>query len=112
MDKQIKAEYQGWDNYQTWVVNLWIDNEQGSQETSNAIAIETRKEDVDEWRRDLADALKEWIEENMPDLGASMWSDLLRSAWSEINWYEIAETKIDSILENEKYEKEKKEKGE
>ena len=27
-----KNEYNGWYNYETWLVNLWMDNDQGSQE--------------------------------------------------------------------------------
>lgn len=38
----------------------------------------------------LADSLKEWAEEQMPNIGASMWSDLLNAAFGEVDWYEIA----------------------
>lgn len=27
-----KKEYNGWTNFETWNVNLWLDNEQSSQE--------------------------------------------------------------------------------
>lgn len=40
---------------------------------------------------DLAAKIKEWVEDMTPDLGASMFADLLGAALSEVNWYEIAE---------------------
>jgi uncharacterized membrane-anchored protein YjiN (DUF445 family) len=99
--------YQGWKSYETWNVKLWIDNEQGSQEMAREIVNGVRSEDKDEWRRDAADAIKEWLEEEMPDLGATMWADLLNSAFSSADFYEIAESIIDEIIENEKYNEEK-----
>jgi soluble cytochrome b562 len=99
--------YQGWKNYESWAVKLHIDNEQGSQEMSRDLVMNVRVEDKDEWRRDGADVLKEWLEDEMPDLGATMWADLLNGAWSEVDWYEISENIIDEILENEKYEADK-----
>jgi hypothetical protein len=40
---------------------------------------------------DAADALKDYVESSMPDLGACMWSDLLQSAFDDVDWHEIAE---------------------
>ena len=30
--RSMSERYNGWTNYETWLVNLWMDNEQGSQE--------------------------------------------------------------------------------
>jgi hypothetical protein len=35
----------------------------------------------------------------MPDLGATMWADLLGAAFSEVNWREIAENFRDDLDE-------------
>jgi len=40
---------------------------------------------------DLSDRLKHEHEQAQPDLGATLWTDLLGAAMSEVNWYEIAE---------------------
>lgn len=40
-------EYQGWKNYETWNVKLWIDNEQGSQELARELVLGVRTEDKD-----------------------------------------------------------------
>ncbi len=34
-------EYNGWYNYETWMVNMWMDNTQESHETWRAIARES-----------------------------------------------------------------------
>jgi len=38
----------------------------------------------------LADFLRDWVTEMSPDLGASLFSDLLGSALEEVDWYDIA----------------------
>ena len=100
-----KEGYQGWKNYETWAVALWMDNDQGSQGYKKELAEQTRVEDKDEWRRDYADALKQWMEDDMPDMGATVWTDLLNGAFSEVNWYEIAQNEIDDIGYGEEAEK-------
>jgi len=77
--------YNGWINYETWNVALWLDNEQGSYDECRDMARNAR--DV----YDLAKRLEAFVEEFKPDLGASMFSDLLSAALNEVDWQEIAE---------------------
>jgi hypothetical protein len=81
--------YNGWRNYETWCMALWIDNEKGTYSESREI-IKQHKE-----RYDKAHALKEWVEEwgEIQEIQerASFVSDLFGAAFSEIDWYEIAD---------------------
>ena len=97
--------YNGWANYETWNVALWLDNEhlsyrywrEQSQECwdeAEAKAHWTREEEA---AFTLADRLKAELEESMPDLGSSVWADLLGAALSEVNWREIAEHYIEDV---------------
>lgn len=110
--------YNGWTNYETWVVKLWMDNEEGSQGywTEQAEATFERAEADHNFTKseraklDLAEALKDQHEEGYLEIlkpanaECSVWSDLLGAAMSEVNWHEIA----NSLLEDncEEYSKE------
>lgn len=109
------TKYNGWTNHETWNVSLWIGNEQGSYEYWR----ETAQECYDEMRGELSAyakftgkeifthderatqllerRLKNEFEESAPELGASMWADLLGAALSEVNWHEIAEHMINEV---------------
>jgi len=83
--------YNGWKNYETWNMALWMDNDEGSYSYARELTREILEEYEEEGQRyTLADRLKEWQEENMPELPASVWSDLLNAGFSEIDWFEIA----------------------
>ena len=98
--------YNGWTNYETWAVALWIDNEEGSynywrevcQELLDNSTCETLEERRSDAASDVAQRLKDEIEEGNPLSGkASLYSDLLQAAISETNWYEIAKNWLDDM---------------
>jgi hypothetical protein len=95
--------YNGWTNYETWVTALWIDNDYQSYQYRCELVEKVKKkylENSDESQAEtlhdcacrLASSLKDWIEEQNPLAeNANVFTDLLNSALSEIDWQEIAE---------------------
>ena len=103
--------YNGWKNYETWAVALWIDNEEWSQERAQEIARDARREGPahvnvrsgiwDAARAEvyiLSDEIKTWVRDTpqdyggmLPDLGATLAADLMGAALDEVDWREIAE---------------------
>lgn len=87
MTNTIDKTYNGWTNYETWNVKLWLDND-GEQEYW---AREARKAKSP---YDLGQAIKASHEENTPTV-TGVYADLLNGALSEVNWLEIAESLIE-----------------
>ena len=77
--------YNGWTNYETWNVKLWLDNDEGTYDEVRAMARRSRS------AYDLGQELREFVLDGMPDLGASMYADILGAALRDVNWQEIAE---------------------
>lgn len=96
--------YNGYTNYETWNVALWMDNEKGTydywRERAQEIwndATGTQYQTRDEVARyDLMQELKEWHDDNMPEVEGT-YADLLSAALSSVNWYEIAENMLDEV---------------
>jgi hypothetical protein len=98
-----KTNYNGWYNYETWNVKLWMDNDQGSSEYWNGRArelIEDHSEDDDlsEAVSKLADEIETQHREEMPEVSGT-YSDLLGAALLEVNWHEIANSLIEDNKE-------------
>lgn len=102
--------YNGWKNYPTWCVNMWIDNDEGLYNESCDLVRQARKRAAESdayaegiWTREqaerftLADWIRTWVVDNLaPDLGASFSADLLGYALDQVDWDEIAAAKLAS----------------
>lgn len=91
--------YNGWSNYETWNLALWLGNDEGSYNYWQEATQEawTASERSDDARIALARRLEAETEESAPDLGASPWADLLGAALSKIDYFEIADNWLGEI---------------
>lgn len=102
-----KQTYNGFANYETWTVSLWMGNDRRSYEYFRELARQIRdgsnmvtalltKEKNDAVT--LADTLRTEFEAGSPVRGEStVYADLLNAALSEVDWYEIAEELLNDI---------------
>ncbi len=87
MHEQTIQTYQGWSNRETWLASLWLNND----EQSAALLGFARKQPGDTF------AQAEWLEGSMRFAcieyvrGASLFTDLLDTAFSRIDWLEVLE---------------------
>ncbi len=80
-------EYNGYSNYQTWNVALWIDNDQGLHE-----ACQVRYNLYSDFN-DFANWLKDYFTDEANPLAdqANPFTDLLGHALANVDWREVAE---------------------
>ena len=103
-------QYNGWTNYETWVVKLWMDNDEGTyvhwrEEARDVYEHAMAQGDqIGSAAYTLAECLKQDHEadSNHPvfkEARGSVYSDLLQAALDEVNWYEIATSLLDDVAE-------------
>ena len=110
------TKYNGWSNYETWNFKLWLDND---QDVYNYIIDEIKKikaigYDADAY--EVSNVLRSYIDDNMPNLNVSTRSqskygsmcdkqgfylDILNTALRCINTYEVAESYLEDLKEEE-----------
>lgn len=80
----LTAEYNGWNNRETWVINLWLGSE---PEYYDVLSHITSDFEPDEQPAEL----EAWVREEFDrlDMSASLWSDLLSTALGRVDWYQI-----------------------
>lgn len=98
--------YQGWKSYETWLVKLWIDNEQASQEywleRARLCADSAEATEFSSAERVAVYELADLLQENHEDLApqtSGVYADLLNASLSRVNWREIAEALIEDAKE-------------
>lgn len=97
-----EEKYNGFTNYETWNLKLWIDNEEPSYKAWRAEAREILAETPDKLQAvaDLRDRLQEDTEAGAPEMAPSFYCDALGAALGRVNYYEIAEMIIDEVIED------------
>lgn len=88
--------YNGWKNYPTWAVNLWLSNDEGLYGETLSLVGMIHDDEDNTYRGEVADAIKNYVRDDlMPDLGASFAADLLGYALDSVDWFEIADAWIE-----------------
>jgi hypothetical protein len=114
---QYRPRYNGWTNYETWSTNLWIINDQGTDEEARqtvaaayhvagrAVPPTSDPDPVSRAAGDhryrisvAADALRDWWTEYTAEQAGALADDYsgpMSDAWTHflgwVDWYEIAE---------------------
>ena len=105
----MNKRYNGWTNYETWAVKLWIDNDEDSynywkEATRECWENPVENQFVDSYRDRAVMALSDCLKDEHDDQSehpvfkaaeGTVYADLLNAALSEVNWREIAESLID-----------------
>lgn len=116
------SEYNGWTNYETWDMNLWLTNDSGFYEVAeDAIQVivsddytDTEDKPITIDKEDVTYKISQWLEEYanamwMEDFQSCTFNhsygplgDIANAAWNQIEWYEIAEHLVDDWLADNK----------
>ena len=103
--------YNGWTNWETWVVNLWIDNDGyaggslGVSEQADELVSTALADDSDDPLGDATGELADWLAERIEDDLAveslkGLMSDIVGGTLSSVNWYEIAKHYVQDALDS------------
>ena len=87
--------YNGYTNYETWLVCLNIDNDEGLYHDVRRAAKESKElHDNYEVGQELKEYLEEWFYDDKNHIYkiCDSWTE---RDWKEINWTEVAETRLE-----------------
>ena len=88
---ELTLTYNGWSNRETWLVSLWLNNDEYSYKLLTDIL------ELNLSSSNKAKILQELVEDQMYDLdlGASLFSDLLSTSLSKVDWLEVIESNLE-----------------
>lgn len=107
--------YNGWANYETWAVGMYLDGNYDGEGTYLAVLdlvrdlVRERNQAAEDGEQPfyasyVADALKDWtterIGEETDDLANGIAADLLGAALSAVDWHELGEHKVAEVNES------------
>ncbi len=82
----LTKTYNGWSNYETWVANMWLNNDESSYRFLQDIVQEEGAPDYE--KADWLESLLRYQLDDEIDVPC-MWQDLLRHAFGQVDWLEI-----------------------
>lgn len=107
--------YNGWRNRATWLVGLYLDGNYDGEDTYREVldiassfaraaeldgSLEAPRGD-ELLCRDLGEYLEEWVAARISSEAASLETDLLGTVLALVDWYQLAECKLDELAESD-----------
>jgi hypothetical protein len=90
--------YNGWVNYPTWAVHLWISNEEVLWDTALALAEDERAYwSSFPWHG--PDSLREWVQNELVPEVDGMAGDILTWGLAQVDWLEVYDAIVDALPE-------------
>ena len=82
MSDSTLQTYNGWTNRETWLVNVWLNNDEISYKYMRSIlrggdSLQQAKE------------INQYLDELLEDGSITLWKDLMREVLCKVNWQEI-----------------------
>ena len=88
---ELTLTYNGWVNRETWLINLWLNNDEHNYKLLSDIL------ELNISSNNKAKKLQELVEDQMYDLDlrANLFSDLLATSLSKVDWLEVIKSNLD-----------------
>ena len=95
------SDYNGWTNYETWNLKLWLDNDEGTYHYWQEAAREAMRTGYKGESLDiLSDQLENQTREEAPQL-TGFYSDIQTASLEAVDYYEIAKAMLADLDEEE-----------
>ena len=83
----VDTTYNGWSNRETWLVSLWLNNDESLYSQLLSAVEQNESASVKaEW---LAERVQEQLDWHLEDQEASRWIDMIRGSFYRVDWVEI-----------------------
>lgn len=89
----VDTTYNGWSNRETWLVSLWLNNDESLySQLLAAVELHDSASIKAEW---LAERVQEQLDWYLEDQDASLWVDILWASFYRVDWVEIIRTNLE-----------------
>ena len=88
---EYKLTYNSWVNRETWLISLWLNNDEYNYQLLSEILELNVSSSI------KVERLQELVEDQIYDLelGANLFSDLLSTSLSKVDWLEVIESNLE-----------------
>lgn len=90
--------YNGWTNYETWNVKLWLDNDSYFYDSVRAYVAAQDGLGSESMADDLKHYVWDLFGGDATDT-TGPFSDLLTNAWAKVNWTEVRDAYVEELSE-------------
>lgn len=88
----MEEKYNGWTNYETWLLKAWINNDETDYNYFQNVARQTLENvaDKDKQQADFADHIKNYFADKKPRIKPIFFQMLLETAFGRIDFKDIS----------------------